>query len=134
MMLFDRRKAHAAIPEDNGCYAVPARGSEQWVPHRLPVVVCMQVNPTRRNQQTSRVDIAPRWALLTADGRDAVCCNCNVPIKRGFAGPIYNGASTNNDVVYANLPSLATLVTWRRSRYFTAPPVMPAMNRSRNRL
>src|SRR5215471_10372811 len=139
----------------------------------------MQVNPTGRDKETGGVELAPGRSLLASDRSDPASCDCNVPAKCGPAGPIDDGASANDDVVHANLPSLATLVTRLQSRpasqsypirpsnrkgnmrccsgpetalrvgkilwavslkmrhvsaYLTAPPVMPEMKRSRNRL
>src|SRR5262245_63427764 len=110
MMLLHRRKAHAAISKNNGRHTMPARGSQQRIPHRLPVVVRMQVNPARCNQQTSGVDVAPGGSLLASDRSDHASCDCNVPAKSSLAGAIDDGPSPNDDVVHANLPSPATLV------------------------
>ena len=57
-----RREAHAAVAEDRGRHAVHRRGRELRVPGRLAVVVGVDVDEARRQQQPARVDLVPAAA------------------------------------------------------------------------
>src|SRR5262249_47772867 len=47
----DRGKAKAAVTQDDGSHAVPAGDSAVWVPANLGVVMGVQINETRSNDQ-----------------------------------------------------------------------------------
>ena len=104
MMFFHRCETHAAISEQDGRHAMPARGRKQRIPHRLTVVVRVHVDPAGRDHQPRGIDVAPGRPLLTADGGDPAFCNGNVAAKGSLAGAVHDRAATNDDVVHANLP------------------------------
>ena len=79
----------AAIAEHRRGDAVPARRSEQRIPHRLSVVVRVHVDPAGRHQQARRVDLAPSGTQLAADLGDALTRDSHVAIKCRLPGPIH---------------------------------------------
>ena len=104
MMLLHRRETDAAIAEHHGGHAMPARGRQQRIPHRLAVVMRMHVDPAGRHHQPIGIDLAPGRSLLAADRGDLAVGNGNVAAKGSPAGAIHDRSATNNDVVHANLP------------------------------
>ena len=120
MFLLHRREADAAVAEHHRGDAVPARRREQRVPHRLPVVVRVHVDPAGRDQEPIGIDVALGRALLAADRRDAAVRDRNVAGKGRLSGAIDDGAAANDDVVHGtSLPDLrATMMRlgpWRRN-------------------
>ncbi len=108
MFLLHRREADAAIAEHHRGDAMPARGREQRVPHRLPIVMGVHVDPAGRHQQSIGVDLAPRRPLLAADRRDPAAGYRDVAGEGGRARPVDDAAAANDDVVHGELPG------WRR--------------------
>jgi hypothetical protein len=49
---------------------MPARWRQQRVPHRLPVVMRVHVDPAGRNQEARGVDLAPGRSSFAADRGD----------------------------------------------------------------
>jgi hypothetical protein len=103
MLRANGSEADAAIAEHRGRHAVPARRTEQRVPHRLPVVMGVHVDPAGRHQQSRGVDLAPSRALLATDFSDALARDGHVAGKRRPAGTIDNGTAANDDVVHRSL-------------------------------
>ena len=99
-----RRKADAAIAENHRGDAVPARRRDQRVPHRLAIVMGMRVHPARRDQQTSRVDLAFAGGLLAADAGDAPIRNRHIAREGRLPGAIDDGAAANDDIVHGAAP------------------------------
>ena len=78
----DRREADAAIAHDHGGDAVQRRGCEQVVPGGLAVIVGVDVDPSRRHQESGGIEVRapgvreigtrsqrcgrPRWRRLLA--------------------------------------------------------------------
>jgi hypothetical protein len=100
MMLLHRREADTAIAEHHRGDAVPARGRQQRVPHRLPVIMGVHVDPAGRDQEPVGVDLAPRRTLLAADRRDAAARDRNVAGEGRRAAPVDDPAASNDDVVH----------------------------------
>src|SRR5215475_2521488 len=103
MLRANGSEADAAIAEHRGGDAVPARRPEQRVPHRLPVVMRVHVDPAGRHQQPGGVDLAPSGTLLASDSRDTLSRDCHVAGKCCAAGTIDNGTAANDDVVHRSL-------------------------------
>ena len=102
MVLLHRRKADAAVAEHHRSDAMPARRREQRVPHRLAVIVRVDVDPAGRDQETVGVDFALGRALLAAHRGDAVAGDRHVTRERRLAGAIDDGAAANDDVVHGS--------------------------------
>ena len=102
MLFLHRRKADAAIAEHHRGDAVPARGRDQRVPHRLAVVMGVHVDPAGRDQEARGVDLALAGALLAADAGDASARDRHIPGEWRLAGAVDNGAAANDDVVHGS--------------------------------
>ena len=87
MMLLHRREADAAIAEHHRGDAMPARRRQQRVPHRLPVIVRVHVDPAGRDQEAVGVDLAPAGTLLAADRRDRSPAIATSPVKAALPVP-----------------------------------------------
>src|SRR5262249_39937665 len=103
MLRANRSEADAAIAEHRGGDAVPARRPEQRVPHRLPVVMRVHVDPAGRHQQPRGVDLAPSRTLLASNACGTPSRDGHVAGNRGAAGTIDNGTAANDDVVHRSL-------------------------------
>src|SRR4051812_31775863 len=100
------RKAHAAVPTNNRGDSMPARGRQQRVPDRLPVIVGMRIDPAGADQEPARIYLPPRWSVLAADLRNALAGNAHVSGEARLAGAIDDGAAANDDVVHGNSPGV----------------------------
>ena len=87
MMRLHRREADAAIAEHHGGDAMPARRRQQRIPHRLPVIVRMHVDPSGRDQQARGVDLAPARPLLTATAAMRPSAIATSPVKAAVPVP-----------------------------------------------
>ena len=67
-----RREPDAAIAENRRRDPVPARRRQQRVPHRLPVIMGVHIDPARRHQEAGGVDLAPARTQPAADFHDAL--------------------------------------------------------------
>ena len=100
MLLLHRREADAAVAEHHRGDAVPARGREQRIPHRLAVVMRVHVDPAGRDQEAVGVDLAPARTQLAADRRDAVAHDGDVARKGRLAGAVDDLSAADDDVVH----------------------------------
>jgi len=103
MFLLHRREADTAIAEHYRGDAVPARRREQRIPHRLPVVMGVYVDPAGCHQQAVGADLAPRRPLFAADRRDAAAGYRDVAGEGGRAAAIEDVAAANDDVVHGGV-------------------------------
>ena len=108
MLLLHRREADAAIAEHHRGDAVPARRREQRVPHRLPVIMRVHVDPAGRDQKPGRVDLAPAGTELAADRGDPLAGDRHVAGEGRLAGAVDDGAAANDDVVHESRSCVAT--------------------------
>src|SRR5262249_25546690 len=74
-----RREADAAVAHDDRRDPVPRRWSEVGVPRHLPVVVRMDVDPSRRDEEPAPVDLAAARPGAAADPCDPIAVDGNVP-------------------------------------------------------
>ncbi|MBA7468283.1 hypothetical protein ES707_03526 [subsurface metagenome] len=104
MMLLHRGKPYAAIAEHHRGHAMPARGRQQRIPHRLAVVMGVHVDPAGGHHQAGGIDVAFGGAELAADRCDLAAFDGDVASEGGFARAVDDGAAANDDVVHASLP------------------------------
>ena len=79
---------------------MPGGGRQHRVPGRLPVVMRMDIDPARRDQQPVRVDHPPRRPGLAADRNDAVAVDRDIAGKARRAGAVDDGPAPDDDVVH----------------------------------
>ena len=125
-----RGEADAAVAHHDGGHAVPARGRDLGVPGGLAVVVGVDVDPARRDEQPVGVDDAARRSLDLAHGGDDAAVDGDV----GGAGrpprSVGDGAAADDQVVHvcssrgrsagrsarSATPSFAAFRSWRPDR------------------
>ena len=96
------RKAHAAIAHDRGGHAMPARGLQAAVPHRLRVVVRVHIDEARSDQLAARVDFIAARAQGGADRADASAVDGDVGFAKGRAGAVGHRAASNDQIMFAH--------------------------------
>ena len=77
LMLVRRRKAHAAVAHDRGRHAVPGGWGHVRIPACLAVVVCVDIDPAGRDEQSRGVDLALARTDLAYFG-DASCADRHI--------------------------------------------------------
>ena len=97
---FDRGKAHAAIAHDDRGHAVPARGRKERVPADLAIVVGVNVDPARRDQQASGIDFTGSSARHHADCGDHVAVDRYIGHPARRASAIDHGSIADYDIMH----------------------------------
>src|SRR6266478_4497923 len=105
VLLAHRREADAAIAEQDRRHAVPRRWGKHRVPSRLAVIVGVDIDPARSNEEAGRVDLAFARPGLAADLGDAIAVNRHIAGELGGAGAVEDGATANDDVVHLASPA-----------------------------
>src|SRR5260370_41538154 len=105
MMRPDRGETDPAIAEKDGRDAMPGGGRQYRVPGRLPVVMGVNIDPARCDQQAMGVDLAARQPRLPADRGDPPAIDRQISSECRLTGPIADGAAANDDVVHGRDPS-----------------------------
>jgi hypothetical protein len=82
-----RREPDAAVAEERGGHAVPARRREVRVPPRLAVEVPVHVDEAGRGEQAVGVEGATRRAIDPADVHDDALANGDVGSTRALPVP-----------------------------------------------
>ena len=100
-----RREADAAIAEQDRRDAMPRRRGQHRVPGRLAVVVGVDIDPARRDQQPVRVDHSPRRPGLAADRDDPVAVDRDIAGETRRPGAVEDRAARDDDVVHRYSPS-----------------------------
>ena len=95
-----RREPDAAIAEQDRRHAMPGGGRQHRVPGRLPVVMRMDIDPARRDQQPLRLDDPPCRPGLVADRNDALAVDRDIARKARRAGAVDNGPAPDDDIVH----------------------------------
>ena len=93
-------EADAAIAKQNGRDAMPRRRRQDRIPGRLPVVMSVNIDPARRDQQSVGDDLAASWTCLTANCGDMFAIDCQVAREYFLASPVNDGAAADDDVVH----------------------------------
>src|SRR6516164_840662 len=79
---------------------MPAGWREQRVPHRLPVVMRVHIDPAGRDKETRGIDLASRRSCLAANGGNPSVRNRYVAGECRLTGAIDDGAAANDDLVH----------------------------------
>ena len=88
---------------------MPAARGDGVVPRGLPVVVGMDVHPARGDQETIGVDgPGGRWVVELSDRRHHPVVHCDVRSPGRASGPIDYRSPTNNQIMHAETPLVAT--------------------------
>src|SRR5262252_7343992 len=95
-----RGEADPAVAEYRSRDAVPARGHQQRIPHRLSVIVRGRVHPSWRHQEPRRGDLAAARTLPAAHAHDTLAVDGQVPGEGRLAGSINDSAAANDDIVH----------------------------------
>ena len=100
-----RREPHAAIAEHRGGDTVPRRRGQLGVPRCLAVVVGMDVDPSRRHQPTSSVDLLGASADVGADlGDGAVPVDRDIGVSGRRAGAVHQMRVADHEFVHGSPP------------------------------
>src|SRR6185437_16102720 len=83
-----RREADAAIAKHGRGDAVPGGGRDERIPGRLTVVVGMDVDKTRRDDQPIGVDLPLARAELWPDCGDPSALHCDIGDAAGCTGAV----------------------------------------------
>src|SRR5262249_2849484 len=73
------READTAVAHDDRRDPVPRRWREVGVPRHLPIVVRVDVDPPGGDEEPGRIDLAAAPPGATADVRDAIAVDGDVP-------------------------------------------------------
>ena len=135
-----RREADAAIAHHRRGDAVPARGLQMRIPGRLAIIVRMDVDEARRDQQALGVDLLVGAAGDLADGRDLAVLHRDVGFVQRRAGAVGNGAATDDEIEFlrhVRFSRIAGSVPDRQRREnasHSPPPIRkPPLTRDNNR-
>jgi len=111
-----RSETHSAVAEHDRRGTVPGGWGEFRIPHRLPIVVGMDVDPAGGHQKSAGIDLASSGSRLSADCCDPVAVYGEVSGKGWTAGTVYESASANNEVVHCPLPPIQPPIATLASR------------------
>src|SRR5262245_46081951 len=103
----DRGKTNAAVAKHCRSHTVPAGGREQRIPHRLPVVMGMHVDPAGRNQKARGVEVAPRRPCFATNLRNLPANDRHVATEGRLAGSVNDAATANNNVIHESQSNCA---------------------------
>src|SRR5262245_54580993 len=95
------REAHSAVAHHHRRDTVPGRRDEPAVPHRLGIVVSVDIDESRRHDTAPGVDLlrAPRRHL--SDRGDAAVLDGDVPVTWGVARAVDDRTVSYNEVEIA---------------------------------
>ncbi len=92
------REREPAVPAEHGRDAVQRRRARSRVPEQLRVVVRVQVDESRRDDEAVGVDRARRGVVDIADLDDASAHDRDVGAPRRGARPVHHGAVLDEEV------------------------------------
>src|ERR1700735_3160768 len=92
----NRCEPNAAIAEQNSADPMPGRRLEFLIPHRLTIIMRMDVDPTGRHQQPICLNLSLSWADLAANLGDLAVFQCDVPGVAGCTGAIDDRAASDH--------------------------------------
>ncbi len=101
-----RREADAAVPEECGRHAVPARRREVRVPGGLTVEVRVHVDEPGRDERTVGIELAAGESADAADLHDDAILDRDVGSSRRRAGAVDHGAAPDDEVVHQSSSAL----------------------------
>jgi hypothetical protein len=95
----DRCEADTAIAHYRRGDAVPARRLQTGVPHGLAVVVGVDVDEARRDQQALGVDLFGAFPRNSANRRDLAVLDRDIGLARAIARAVGHRAATDDQIV-----------------------------------
>ena len=116
-----RREADAAIAHHRRGDAMPARGLQMRIPGRLAVIVRMDVDEARRDQQALGVDLLGAAAGDLADGGDLAVLHRDIGFVQRRAGAVGHRAAADDQIeflamfVSPGLPEVYLIVSGGRT-------------------
>src|SRR6266540_3823899 len=135
-----RRKADTAVAHHGRGDAMPARRLQMRIPGRLAVVMGMDIDEARRNQQALGVDLLGSAARDLADGRDLAVLHRDISFVQSSAGAVGYGAATDDEIEFlrhVRFSRIAGSVPDRQRREnasHSPPPIRnPPLTRDNNR-
>ena len=99
-----RREAHATVAGDDGGSAQGRRGRHARIPGDLAVVVRVDVDPTRRDDETRGVDLLAALGRDGPDLNDAIALDGDVSMYGRAALAVEHQPSANDYVCHWRLP------------------------------
>ena len=95
-----RREADSAVAHDDGGDAVPTRRRDVGVPGDLPVVVGVDVDPSRREHEPAGVDLTPPSLIGLANRGDATGVDGHVAGAPRCAGAVDDRGVPYDQIVH----------------------------------
>ena len=89
----------AAIAHQRRGHAMPGRGGEVAVPHRLAIIMGVDIDKSWGDQQAMGVDFLRAPRRHRADGADHAAIDGDIGGEAGAAGAIQHMAAANDEVV-----------------------------------
>ena len=99
-----RSKTHTAVSEHDRGHAMPGRRREIRVPGGLTVVMRMDIDEARRDQQSARIDFAAPAANIAADRRDEFAVDRYIGNAPRRTRAVDDRAVADDDIVHAVSP------------------------------
>jgi hypothetical protein len=99
-----RREADAAIAHHHRADAMPDRRRQLAVPGRLAIVMGVDVNEARRDQQAVGIDRALRRPEVAAHGSNSPILHGDVSRHRRRAGAVGHPAALDQKVMHGSVP------------------------------
>src|SRR4029077_797511 len=96
----DRSEADAAVAHDDGGNAVPARRTKERIPRHLAVIVGVDIDPSGRDEEAGRVDLATGGACFAADAGDYAVVDRDVAGEGGRSAAIDNFAVSDYEIMH----------------------------------
>ena len=100
-----RGEADAAVPEHRRRDAMQRRRGHVRIPRRLAVVVRVDVDPARREQQSGGIDLAPAGSDAVTDGGDDGAVHGEVGDAPRRPGAIHQRRAPDHEIVHVLSPS-----------------------------
>ncbi|MNT32481.1 hypothetical protein D3C72_1683650 [compost metagenome] len=109
----DWREANAAVPHHDGGDAMRTARLKPAVPHRLAVIVRMNVDESWRDQQAAGINLFASRPMHRADFHNAALVDRDVGFEKRRAQAIGDGASTNHQIhLLHSLVSMSRMCTY----------------------
>jgi len=102
-------EADSAVPHDHRGDPVPSGRRQVRVPGGLSVIVGVDIDPSGRDEETCRIDLAPPLAHVDSDGDDAIPVDRDIGSALLGSGAIDDGSTANYEVVHVLFSLLVSL-------------------------
>src|SRR5262245_20581860 len=106
----ERGKAEAAVAHSDCGNTVPARHAEVRVPVDLRIIVCVEIDPARSANQSTRIEhLLALTAVDTADLSDLAVLNTNIAFVPRDPRAIDDRSVFDNDIILCHKSLLPIL-------------------------